>query len=336
MVVCGKPSRAETTPRLVQVAIEWTRSPGAEECISTDELLSRTRARAPSDIRLTLDRVDADFLIVGRVESDAGSFRTALELRDAGGRSLGKRTFVSMARSCSEIEPALIFALVLLVETPLVREAKHERPTEELIELAPPLLSPAPGVPIAPLRLTQRSTERRPPWTVDVGLGLSAAVGLAPRPTIGPDLSLMVRPPSFVPVVLRGAGYPFGVDRPTVEGEGITVRGFVGGLELCPLDRAGGVIDVRACGGAHLAFLHAAPRGPLSRRADLPFLVLPLRAELRARTGPVMPYLAITGRFAPSPPSLLYRAPGRELRTSYEVPWAMLELDLGVQWSVLP
>ena len=40
--------------------MEWTRAPGAEHCISPDELLIETRARVSTDAVLTLDRSPAN------------------------------------------------------------------------------------------------------------------------------------------------------------------------------------------------------------------------------------------------------------------------------------
>lgn len=90
---CAQIARAEEPSCPVHVAVAWTRAPGAERCISPDDLVTRTRARAASDTLLTLDRQGADFVVVGRIEPNAGGFRTQLVLRDGVGRPLGKRTF---------------------------------------------------------------------------------------------------------------------------------------------------------------------------------------------------------------------------------------------------
>ncbi len=331
---CAGNARAEEPPRPVHIAVVWTRLPGAETCISPDEMVMKTRARAASDTLLTLDRKGADFSIIGRIEPRGEGFRTELVLRDAVGRPLGERTFESPARSCRALDDSLILALVLLVETPWVRDAAHGKPAEELGEIAPlPRLEGRADERIAPLPL---SPPERRPWMLELGLGGSLAVGFAPTPTVGPALFGLVRPPHFVPIVLRATAYPFSVDRSTVAGEGIAVRGFVGGAEICPLGLARPGVEALVCGGAHLAVLQAEPLGPRSTAGDLFFGVLPLRGEVRARLGAVSPYAAATARFSPMSPGFVYRAPGGQDRTSFSVPWLTVELDVGFAWHALP
>jgi hypothetical protein len=76
--------------------------------------------------------------------------------------------------------------------------------------------------------------------------------------------------------------------------------------------------------------------GPRSRSEDLFFLVLPLRAEMRAHLGTVNPYVALTGRFAATTPAFLYRGLDGSRQTAFEVPWATAELDVGVAWRAFP
>jgi hypothetical protein len=342
-------ARADEPSRAVHVAVAWTRAPGAERCIAPAELLAKTRARASSDTLLTLDREGADVVVVGRIEPQGEGFRTKLILRDALGRPLGERTFDSAARSCRALDESLILALVLLVETSPVRAAARGDSAEKLAE-APPSISRSTtaleaeehaDVRIAPqprarARPSPPPRPRHRPWMFELGVGASAAGGFAPRPTLGPTLSATVQPPAFVPVVLRTAAYPFAVDRVTVPGEGISVRGFVGGIELCPLGLVRDAVEGRLCGGAHAAGLQADPLGPRSRPGDVFFVVLPVRAELRIRARTLEPYAAMTMRLSPMSPSFVYRVPGGGERTSFSVPWATLELDLGIAWRLLP
>lgn len=348
----------------MRVALEWTHSPGATRCISPEELLSRTRARVLADTLLTLDREEADFVVVGRIEPRADGFRTTLVLRDAAGRPLGERTIDAAVGSCRALDRSLVLALVLLVETPRVRAAARGEATEGGSEIAPPSgvenLDPPSGsasggppvssvdagsrseTPAAEARAVSLGPPRRisppprRPWKLDLGLGASAVGGFVPRPTVGPTFSVVLEPPGFIPIALRGAAYPFDVDRGTVRGEGISVRGFIGGIELCPFGLARRGIDMHVCGGANLAVLQAEPLGPRSYPGDLAFIVLPLRAELRARLGALAPYAAMTARFAPTSASFVHRVPGGGLQTTFEVPWATVELDLGIRWQLLP
>ncbi|MDF2694797.1 MAG: hypothetical protein K0S65_3180 [Labilithrix sp.] len=333
-------AHAEEPARPVRVAFTWTRAPGAERCISPAEMLTKTSGLVSRDTVLTLDRQGADFLVVGRIEPSAEGFRTELILRSANGRPLGERTFDTPGRSCRALDESLTLALVLLVETPRVRAAARGESTEELVELAPSLRTAdatdprsAPALP--PSRIPLKPAQRA--WTLELGLGASAVLGLLPKATVGSTLFATVKPPGFIPIVLRGTGYPFGVERVTVPGEGVAIRGFVGGAELCPLDFVHRRIELRACGGAHLAALHAEPLGPMSTTGDVVFVALPLRAEAHARFGAVDPYVAVAARWSPTSPGFVYHVVD-ELndRVSFGVPLLTAELDVGVGWRVLP
>jgi hypothetical protein len=329
-------AQAEEPPRPVHVALTWTRAPGAERCISPEELLARTRGRAASDTSLTLDARGADFLVVGRIEPRGEGFHTELVLRDGVGRRLGERTFDSAARSCRAVDESLVLALVVLMETPRVRAVARGESAEALAELVPPLRAEEPPSPrVAPVPSPPRSRAKEM-LTLDLGLGASGVAGFVPAPTVGASVFGMIRPERFVPIVLRGAAYPFAVDRVTVPGEGISVRGFTGGAELCPLRIARGRGEGLGCAGAHLATLQAQPLGPRSSPGNLFFVLVPVRAEARLRLGDVSPYAAATTRFAPAAPAFTYRAPAGEEKTSFQVPWATVELELGLIWHALP
>ncbi|AKV02444.1 hypothetical protein AKJ09_09107 [Labilithrix luteola] len=327
---------AEEPARPVHVAVKLTRAPGADGCISPDEVVARTKERASADILLTVEQKRADFFVLGHVEPRAGGFRTELVLRDAHGRALGERTIDSPARSCRALDESLTLALVLLVETPRVRAAAQTKATEPLDELPPPLYEEAPAPRIEPLRLPPPPPHTRTPWVIDVGLGASVPIGFTPVATVGPSLFGMVHVPHFVPVAVRGAAYPLGTDRKTVPGEGISVRGVEGGVELCPLDLGRTRVNVLACAGAHYALLHAEPLGPQSRDGSLGFLVLPLRVEVRGRAGAFAPFAAVAARFAPTSPAFVYRVAGASEQPSFSVPAATAELDVGLSWRAFP
>src|SRR5262245_14455761 len=129
--------QAEETERPVHVAVTLNRAPGAERCISSEEIVKRTRARTGSDTLLTVDRRDAHFLLIGLIEPHAEGFRTQLVLRDVSGRALGQRTFDSPARSCRSLDESLILSLLLLVDAPRVRAAAPHDTMGELAELVP-------------------------------------------------------------------------------------------------------------------------------------------------------------------------------------------------------
>lgn len=308
------------------------------------------RARA-SHVVLDVGPHDADFVVRGRIEPRPGGFRTVFILQDGSGHQLGERTFDATARSCRALDESLTLALEMLVDTPRLRElalaargdrtesAEHPAPVQPEAKPEPPS-APHPGSgprpsPRPPARPSPaKPPPRNRPWEIDLGLGASASGGFAPRPTIGPTVQAMLHPPGFVPISLRGTLYPFAVDRVTVPGEGIAVRGFVAGLDLCPLALARGRFTGLACAGVDLAGIHAEPLGPRSNAGDLLFPLLPLRAEMRAHVGGLTPYAAFTMRFSPTSPEFIHEAPTGEDRVSFREPRATVALELGFVWRL--
>jgi hypothetical protein len=329
-----EPSRSEPAGLVARVAVAWLRAPGAEGCISPEELVDRTRARAPASALVTLERRGADFVVIGRIVPHGAGFRTEIQLRDAHDHPLGERTFDSKASSCRTIDESLVLALLLLVETHVPAAPPGPPPTRapvELPELAPPLRSELlPRWRRAPLRLPP------PSWRLELGLGAAFGVGFTPEPTAGATLYAAITPPRSIPFVVRAAAYPYGVDARTIPGEGIEIRDFELGADVCPFGFRRGELEGLACAGARAAFLLAEPLGPQSSSGALFFFTLPLRAEARLRlSNGLAPYAAVVGALSPLSPSFTYRANGQKL-TSFEVSHVTLGLELGLAWQAFP
>ncbi|AKV04770.1 hypothetical protein AKJ09_11433 [Labilithrix luteola] len=328
-------AHAGEAPRPVHVAVAWTRARGAEACIAPAELVAKTRARAAADTTIDLQQPGADFQVIGRIEPRDGGFRTQLVLRDAVGLRLGDRTLESTTKSCRSLDESLILALALLVEMPSVRAVAEGSAKEELDEILPPWRTDEPAVQEKPVRVTPPAPTSSP-WKFEAAVGASVAAGQLPQPTIGPTLSGVLLPPHFVPVALRLTAYPLATERTPLTGEGIAVRGFSGGVDLCPFTFGHSEFEARACAGARLMALHAEPLGPRSTAADQTFLDLPLRAELRARTGSVLPYAALEAHLAPAAGAFVYRDPQGLEQTAFRVPWITVGLEFGLIWRAIP
>lgn len=326
---------ASDAPRPVHVAVAWTRARGAEGCIAPAELVTKTRARAAADTTLDLERQGADFQVVAHIEAREGGFRTELVLRDAIGRRLGERLFDSTTKSCRTLDESLILALALLVEMPSVRAVAEGGPKEDVDEIVPPWRTEEPAVREAPVRL-HIPARRAAPWKLDLGFGATVATGQLPQPTIGPTVAGIIVPPDFVPIALRVTAFPLSTERVPVTGEGISVRAFAGGIDLCPLALAHPALEARGCAGARLMVLHAEPLGPRSSAATQTLVDLPLRAELRARTGDVVPYAALEAHFAPASGSFVYRDRQGQSQTAFQVPWVTVGLEFGLFWRAIP
>lgn len=297
--------------------------------------MTKTRARAAADTTLDLEQHGADFQVVARIEARDGGFRTELTLRDAIGRRLGDRVFESTTKSCRTLDESLILALALLVEMPSVRAVAEGSPKEDVEEIVPPWRTDEPATRESPVRL-RISPARGAPWKLDLGFGASVSTGQLPQPTIGPTVAGVVVPPRFVPIALRLTAFPLATDQVPVTGEGIAVRAFAGGLDVCPLSFTHTALEALGCGGARLTVLHAEPLGPRSSPATQSFVDLPLRAELRARTGNVLPYAALEAHFAPAAGAFVYRDQQGQEQTAFRVPWLTVGLEFGLLWRAIP
>lgn len=121
-------------------------------------------------------QADAKFRVRVHIEPSNRGFEGHIEWRNAGGESVGERTFSSHSSGCRDLARAVAFALALQIQfsaaTGVLPGAtpEGEKPPEPPIEPpAPPTPPPAPlPAPPAP----------RPSPALDVGVGISIARGL--------------------------------------------------------------------------------------------------------------------------------------------------------------
>lgn len=320
------------------MAVGWDRAPGAESCISPDELVDRTRARAPADALITRDRIGADFVVIGHIAPHGSGVRATLTLRDAHGEPLGERSLDSRAPSCRAIDESLVLALLLLLEMSRVRAPPPKATETEPELLLPPLQEETlPQQRIRPIELPPAPSR---PWRLHLGAGAVMGFGVAPKVAAGATFFGALTPPGLFPFVVQATVYPFGQDVPTAPGQGISIRRFEAGAGACPLGLVRGRFDGLLCGGARGALLVSEPlSGPLaesSSAAAVFALVLPFRAEMRAHFDHgVTLYAAASALLQPLSSRLVYSVNG-EKRTAFAVPHVAAELEIGFVLPALP
>ncbi len=160
--------------------LSYVRKAGATIC--PDEPLMRQLVAA----RLGYDpfRDDSDRVIAVTITRETKGFRAILELRDAAGQVLGKRTLTSSAADCNELASSIALALTIAIDPlggapsasvsapPSATASAPPRPEVASVPVAPPAPSVAPPPPPRTL------------WPF-AALGGIAAINAAPQLTFG-------------------------------------------------------------------------------------------------------------------------------------------------------
>ncbi|HEY2406870.1 MAG TPA: hypothetical protein VGI10_12755 [Polyangiaceae bacterium] len=169
-----------------------TRAAGAEGCPDAALL---TRAVSARLHRAVFRVTPADLQISVRIERAATGWLAVVDLADASGAPLGRRTLTTAAEHCSALDDSLALVIALLVATPPT--AAESVPAAEI---APPASAkPAPTAPAALPRVTlslPRDTYApREPWRSSASVAGVAALGPLPGGAFGGELALAVTPP---------------------------------------------------------------------------------------------------------------------------------------------
>lgn len=222
-----------------KVALDWTRAPGAENCVdeaalgrSVDAVLGRV-AFVP--------RAGADAVVHGRVERTEKGWLARFVLSGADGAVLGTRDVDSDERDCRKFDEALALVLALAVD------AIGELPTTPLHD-PPPTLPPS------------------EPWRAEIGVLAAGSYGLLPGVAGAMGFRASVQPPTFWPI---GLDAQFWLPSSAEQGaSGAEITAWEVGLSVCaPLVRK--FIEPRICGGFQFGQMSAEGFGlPVSTTAS--------------------------------------------------------------------
>lgn len=244
--LCAVPAVARAqAPGPRTSSLSWIRMPGAESCVSTQELARDVEARLGRPVFVSA--AAADVSVEGRIEPRArGGWHAVIVLRDARGATLGTRDLDRPEPSCSVMrEPlALVVAVMIDPDAALART-----PAPAPVPAPTPAPAPAPVIierPVPVLLPVPAPTPPEPPtWRLDAGASLAGSAGLLPAPGFGAYAGGLLEPPGFIPLEAFGVAWlDTSVNRSGASGT-FSLDAVGGGL--CPLHLQTGALRAYAC-----------------------------------------------------------------------------------------
>lgn len=256
------PSRAAAAdkPPPRTSSLSFIRLPGADGCVSTQDLARDVEGRLGRPVFVSPAR--ADVSIEGHIAPlpKRAGFKATIILRDVTGAHLGTRELTRSDASCADMRDPLALVIAVMIDP----DAALERPPAETPreEAPPPAAAPAPApalspssapVPPAPPPPVARAEE---PWRLDAGASGALAVGLLPDLAPGLHVDGLLTPPRFVPLLVFGQVW---LDDTTPAGSPghVTFSLLEGGAGLCPLAHRAARWSLYGCAAGQLGALEA-------------------------------------------------------------------------------
>lgn len=264
-------ARAEAqTPPERRWSLQWSRGPGAGQCVGAAELSRRVAARIGRDP--FGDPARAELTIEGHVASVGdGRFTVTVQVAEPDGTTRGARELDERAAGCGELDEAIVLVVAMTVDPSAAVGAPDDGGSPEVdVTVGDPASQPEPSgdaesTPAAtpvPTPATPRPSppDGNPPAAALRGELLGAArIAIAPSPVVGPGLRLAVEVDPLPPVVLEAAWYP-SVDERFGEGRA-RFELLSAGLAVCPRVELGARLDVAVCAKGEVDRLSATARG---------------------------------------------------------------------------
>ncbi|HEY8087298.1 MAG TPA: hypothetical protein VIF09_05625 [Polyangiaceae bacterium] len=233
--LCAVPAAAHAeVPAPRTSSLSWIRMPGAESCVSTQDLARDVEARLARPVFVSA--AQADVSVEGRIEPRGrGGWKAAIVLRDAHGVTLGTRELDRAEASCSVMREPLALVIAVMLDPDAALGPRQPPPAPPVVPAPPP--APAPLVVERPVpvivEVPASPPPARPTWRLDVGASLQAGPGLLPGAAVGAYAGGLIEPPGFVPLEAFGTAWLDG---------SVTRSGATGtfsldsiGAALCPL-----------------------------------------------------------------------------------------------------
>jgi hypothetical protein len=222
-------SRAMAQPPVpARSALSVDRAPGAEGCISREQLERAVEQRLQRPVFATLER--ADIVVQAHIERRATGYHTTLRMTTRDGHELGSRELDTRAAHCSALDDSLALVVALMVDIPRDEVRKRGDAT--------------------PIEVPRRTYAPRRPWRMEATASGVIALGLLPGFGIGARLTAAVEPPAFWLTRLSVSG--FIPAESTAEGAGGRFSVLMLGLYTCPVFLDDRPIGGKACFGQEL------------------------------------------------------------------------------------
>jgi hypothetical protein len=256
--LAARAAGATETPPPRTSSLSWIRLPGAEPCVSAQDLARDVETRLGHPVFVSPSQ--ADVSVEGHIERAAGArgWHAVLVLRDADGVSLGTRELRRDDPSCDAMRAPLALIIVVMID-PDAALSSSAQPAA-----APPPPPPLPAPPVVVEKpvpvfvpVTVPPPPRPPSWHLDVGTSLIGGVGLLPGPSVGlAGGGVLVPPPGFLGFEVYGALWLDQTLAAGTAGSATLWLGYVGG-GLCPLLLRYHRLDASGCASAQLGYLAA-------------------------------------------------------------------------------
>ncbi len=239
-------------------ALSWVRLPGAEGCVSTQELGARIETHLGRSVLVSPSV--ADISIEGRiVASGAGAatrFRATVGGTRRDGTPIGSRELVSPSTDCRALDDGLVLVLALMIDPNALEPARREPASGEP--------EPRPSEPVTREvvheRLVVREVERPSPspWMVQASLTGLVAIERLPGMAPGAGLVLRAGPSRLVAFEVSLGLLPAATLM--ADGRAVDLTLFEGGLAFCPTVALGPRIDAIGCAGMRVGAIRTRGR----------------------------------------------------------------------------
>jgi hypothetical protein len=281
----ARSANAGSAPRTS--SLSWVRLPGADSCVSTQDLARDVEARLRRTVFVSAS--SADVSVEGRIEpKPPGGWHATISVRDDKGALLGTRNLESPAASCAEMREELAFVIAVMIDPDA---ALAPKPAPVPLPAPAPAPAPVPAPAPAPAPVPAPAPPERSRWRLDTGTSVSGSLGLLPEVSFGARVDALLTPPRFIP--LEGYGIVWPHDAPVASSNGPTYWLVLLGGGLCPLTLLGERLLLYACGSGIVGLLSATAPTSAKPAGQTPVLAAELEGRVSLRLGG--PFVARAG-----------------------------------------
>ena len=192
----------------------------------------------------------------------------SLDLRNADGGFLGRRSLVTAAADCSALDESLALVVALLVDSPPTAVAADSEPATT--SRAQPSTGPEKAPATArkndakaasgegsTLRLARETPAPRAPWRLSLAVEGAFALGMLPGFAPGLELGFGAKAPTLPELRLFAGWFAPREQRAAALDSGARFDALYVGLEVCPLEHEHGAIQWSLCAGQALGRVRA-------------------------------------------------------------------------------
>lgn len=226
-------------------SLSWTRLPGAEACIGTQELARAVEALLGRSVFVSA--AQATLSVEGRVSpaEEGRGWRATLTVADDHGQHLGDRELSAADASCRALDDPLTLAIALMIDPDAA---------------ARPAPAPVPPPPPSPREVVRDRTvyvpvpgPERPTWRIGARGGVAFALGTQPSIGAGATGAITLQPP--IPMAFEGGAALFLPSHAALgAASGDLQRGHVE-IGVCPLVPRFGRLAPSLCLGPDVGML---------------------------------------------------------------------------------